>query len=130
MNPFIMFKTNFKNSAFALLRISASAMLLTNGVPKLERLISGNTDFPDPLGIGSLPSLLLTIFGEVIAPLFVILGYKTRPFALPPAITMLVAALVVHHSDPFNRKELALMFAVCFIFIFLVGPGKYSIDKS
>lgn len=125
-----MLKTNFKNTALALLRIGASAMMLTHGIPKINRLFADEITFSDPLGIGALPSLLLAIFGEVIAPAFIIIGFKTRLFAIPAAITMLVAGFIVHMDDPFARKEKALLFALCFIVVFLVGPGKYSIDKN
>ena len=125
-----MLKTNFKNTGLALLRIGASAMLLTHGIPKLSMLFADKIEFSDPLGIGALPSLLLALLGEFIAPIFIIIGYKTRLFAVPAAITMFVAALIVHMDDPFSRKEKALLFALCFVVIFLMGPGKYSIDRN
>lgn len=125
-----MIKTHFKNTALAILRIGSSAMLMTHGVPKISRLFADKIEFPDPLGVGALISLLLVILGEVIAPALIIIGFRTRLFSIFPAITMLVAAFIVHLDDPFARKEKALLFAMCFIVIFLVGPGKYSIDKN
>jgi putative oxidoreductase len=44
--------------------------------------------------------------------------------------TMLVAAFIVHLDDPFKRKELALLYLVGFLIIFLMGPGKYSVNKN
>ncbi len=114
----------------ALLRIAPSAFMLTHGLPKFQKLISGNTEFPDPLGIGQTPSLFLTVIGEFICPILIIVGFKTRWASIPSAITMLVAALVVHGADPFGKKELALLYAIVFIVIFLLGPGKYSIDRK
>ncbi|AWX46236.1 hypothetical protein HME9304_03268 [Flagellimonas maritima] len=114
----------------ALLRIAPSAFMLTHGLPKFQKLISGNTEFPDPLGIGKTPSLFLTVIGEFICPILIIVGFKTRWASIPSAITMLVAALVVHGADPFEKKELALLYAIVFIVIFLLGPGKYSIDRK
>jgi len=43
---------------------------------------------------------------------------------------MLVAAGMVHLSDPFGKKEKALLYLAMFIAIILLGPGKYSIDKK
>jgi putative oxidoreductase len=105
-------------------------MLLTHGIPKFQKLISGDFEFGDPIGIGPTPSLFLAVIGEFICPILIILGYKTRWAAIPPAITMLVAALIVHSADPFNVKEKALLFLSFFVVIMLVGPGRYSIDRK
>jgi putative oxidoreductase len=104
--------------------------MLTHGIPKFQKLISGNLEFGDPLGIGSTPSLFLAIIGEFVCPLLVIIGFKTRWSAMPTVITMAVAAFIVHGADPFKDKEKALLFLILFITIILLGPGKYSIDKK
>ena len=114
----------------ALLRILTSALLLTHGIPKLQRLFSGNFDFPDPIGIGSTPSFFLATLAEGICPFLIILGFKTRWAAIPPAIVMLVAALIFHAADPFGAKEKPLLFLVALVAIILLGPGKYSIDRK
>jgi putative oxidoreductase len=114
----------------AFLRISASALMLSHGIPKLQNLLSGNLEFGDPLGIGGSPSLFLAIIGEFVCPILIIVGYKTRWAAVPTAITMAVAAFIVHGADPFQTKEKALLFLICFVTIILLGPGKYSIDKK
>ncbi len=114
----------------ALLRIVPSAFLLTHGFPKFQKLISGNLEFANPLGIGEAPSLFLAVIGEFICPILMIIGLKTRWAAIPPTIIMLVAAFVMHGADPIGKKELPLLYAVIFIVVFLLGPGKYSIDKK
>ena len=114
----------------ALLRILPSAMMLTHGFPKFQKLLSGNTEFANPIGIGAAPSLFLCVVGEFICPILIIIGFKTRWAAIPAAITMAVAAFIVHGADPFGKKELALLYFVIFVVIFLLGPGKYSIDKK
>lgn len=114
----------------ALLRIAPSAMMLSHGIPKFQKLISGNFEFGDPIGIGAAPSLFLTVIGEFLCPILIIIGFKTRWAAIPSAITMLVAGFIVHGADPFATKEKAMMYAVFFIAIALLGPGKYSIDRK
>lgn len=114
----------------AVLRILPSAFLLSHGIPKLQKLLNGDFEFADPIGIGATPSLFLAVIGEVICPVLVIIGYKTRWATLPILIVMVVAAFIVHASDPFGRKELALLYLVCFAVIMLLGPGRYSIDKK
>ena len=112
-----------------LLRILPSALLLTHGIPKFQKLISGDFEFGDPIGIGPTPSLFLAVIGEVVCPILLIIGYKTRWSAVPPAIVMVVAAFIVHAADPFGVKEKALLFLSFFIVIILLGPGRYSVDK-
>lgn len=121
---------NFTDFALAFFRISISGMMLVHGIPKIERLFSSPIEFGDPIGVGPTLSLILALIGEVIAPLFIIVGFKTKLAAIPAAITMFVAAFIVHLEDDFGTKEKALLYLVCFIVIFLVGPGKYAIDNK
>lgn len=114
----------------AILRILPSIFLLTHGWGKFNRLISGNFEFPDPIGIGASPSLFLAVIGEFVCPILIIIGFKTRWAAIPAAITMFVAAVIHHSADPFGTKEKALLFLVVFIVIFLLGPGRFSVDRK
>lgn len=114
----------------AFLRIVPSAFMLTHGIPKFQKLIAGNIEFANPIGIGAAPSLFLTVVGEFLCPILLIIGFKTRWAAVPAALTMFVAAFIVHGADPFGKKELALLYFVCFTAVFLLGPGKFSIDRK
>ncbi|MFT6369988.1 MAG: putative oxidoreductase [Maribacter sp.] len=114
----------------AFFRISMSAMMLTHGLPKLQKLISSDFEFADPISIGAAPSLFLTVIAEFICPTLIIIGYKTRLASIPTIITMLVAAFIVHATDPFAAKEKALLYLVAFVAIALLGPGKYSVDRK
>jgi len=118
------------NLGLAFLRVSSAALIMTHGIPKFQKLLSGDFEFGDPLGLGGAPSLFLAIIGEFVCPILVIIGFKTRWAAVPTAITMAVAAFIVHGADPFGVKEKALLFLVLFVTIMLLGPGKYSIDKK
>jgi putative oxidoreductase len=111
-----------------LLRVGYSLLLMTHGFPKLGKLFSDEIKFSDPLSVGDGNSLFLTVLGEFVAPLFIIIGYKTRLFSFFPAFTMLIAAFVVHFEDPFGKKELAILYLLGFVLVMLFGPGKYSID--
>ena len=114
----------------AILRILPSAFMITHGYPKLLNLINGNTEFANPLGIGQAPSLFLTVIAEFLCPVLIIIGFKTRWAAIPTAFTMFIAAFVINGGGPFGKKELALLYLVVFLVVFLLGPGKYSIDKK
>ena len=122
-------KNNLPNLALAILRIGASAMLLTHGIPKIQMLFADTISFPDPLGVGVSISLTLAVIGEAIAPLFILVGFRTKLASVIAMITMLVAGLIHHSNDPFATKEKAFLFALIFLVVFLAGPGKYSIDK-
>jgi putative oxidoreductase len=119
-----------KDIGLAFFRIAVSAMMLFHGLPKFQKLIAGNFEFGNPLGIGAAPSLFLAVIGEFVCPILIIIGFKTRWAAIPAAITMLVAAVIVHGEDPFGTKEKALFYLVAFVTIALLGPGKFSIDKK
>ena len=113
-----------------ILRFGFSIGLMTHGYEKFLKVIHGNFKFGDPIGIGITPSLILATFGEFIAPIFVIIGWKTRLFSIFPASIMLVAFAIAHDGDPFSRKEKSLMYLIAFIVIYFIGPGKYSVDKE
>jgi len=119
------------NIALLILRVVfAGSMLYGHGLGKLNRLLEGNLSFSNPLGIGEIPTLILAIFSEFLAPIFIIIGYKTKFFSFFPAATMFVAAFIVHWGDPFGRVEKALLFLTVFVILMMTGPGKYSIDRK
>jgi putative oxidoreductase len=106
-------------------------MMLTHGWAKLMKLTAGGEiKFYNFMGMGPEISLALAVIGELIAPLLIIVGFKTRYAALPAAFTMGVAAFIVHGADPLGEKELALMYFLSFFMIMLTGPGAYSLDKK
>ncbi len=122
-----MANKNF-NLELLILRIGFSGLMLTHGIPKLSLLFETPIKFLDPIGLGATTSLILALIGEVVAPILVLIGFKTKWATLPIIITMAVAAFVVHITDPIGVKEKALLYLIGFIVIFLAGPGKYSID--
>lgn len=125
-----MIQRKFPDLAALILRIGLGGMMLTHGYPKMMKLISGDFQFPDPLGVGALPSLSLAVGSEVLCSILVIVGFKTRYAAFPLAITMAVAAFIVHAADPFKRKEMALLYLVGFVFLMLNGGGRFSVDRG
>lgn len=121
--------TNY-NLGLLLLRLGFGGMMLTHGIPKMMKMLSGDFSFGDPIGIGEPASLVLAVLGEVVFPILVIIGFKTRLSAIPVIITMAVAAFIVHAADPFGTKEMALLYLIGFIAIAVLGAGKYSVDRK
>ena len=111
------------------LRVSTGLMMAVgHGYGKMANLFAGKTSFPDPFGIGSLPSLILAAGAEFICALMIVIGFKTRAAAVPLVITMLVAAFMIHGQDPWAKKEFALLYAVPFFTLIFTGGGRYALD--
>ncbi len=111
-----------------ILRIIAGGYMMTHGVPKLMKLLNGDMGFADPIGVGPEFSLVLTVLAEFVCALFILIGFKTKWSTIPLIITMLVAAFIVHGSDPWGKKELAIIYMGMYMVIGLIGAGKYSVD--
>lgn len=119
------------NVALLFLRVSFSLFILVlHGIPKVQNLFSGDIQFANIFGMGETVSLVLATLAEVVLPILIILGYKTRLASVPLIITMAVAAFVFHGADPISVQEKPLLFLCGFLTILLAGAGKYSIDKK
>ncbi len=118
------------NLSLLIFRVGVSAMMITHGWGKFEKVINGEFQFGDPLGIGVEASLILAAFGEFICSILVILGLATRFAAVPVMITMLVAWQISHAGDPFSTQEKSVFYLLSFLFILIAGPGKYSLDQK
>jgi putative oxidoreductase len=110
------------------LRLLVGGFMLTHGLPKLQNFEDLSTVFPDPLGVGSSLSLGMIVFAEVVCSILLILGLFTRLASIPLIIGMAVAAFLIHANDPFNVKEMALLYMGIYVVIALIGAGKYSVD--
>lgn len=124
MNEFL------NNAGLLIFRVLISAfMMFGHGLGKFQKLVSGNEiKFLDPFGLGATFSLTLAAFAEFFAAGLVIIGLFTRFSSLSLIITMGVAAFIAHADDPFSRQEKSLMYLTSFILLFLVGPGKFSLQ--
>lgn len=65
---------------------------------------------------------------EVVGGVLLAIGLLTRPAALFIGFTMLIAGFVIHASDPFQHKELALMYLAVSLLFAIKGAGRYSVD--
>lgn len=110
-------------------RIIFGTLLMSHGIQKLMNFSELSLAFPDPLDLGSNFSLILAIFGELACPAAFIIGFLYRLAMIPMIFTMSVAFFVVHGNDPFAVKELAFVYLVIFILLYIAGPGKFAIDR-
>ncbi len=111
------------------LRLGVGGMLAcSHGWGKLMKFSIIAPHFPDPLGLGSTPSLALMVFAEFFCAIAVGLGFLTRAAAIPIVFGMCIAAFVVHMDDPWSKKEFALLYVIPFLTLMFTGGGKYSLD--
>ena len=113
-----------------LLRVIFGSLMLVHGWGKFHMMLSGDIQFADPIGLGETPSLYLSVFAELFCAGFVMIGLCTRLACIPLMITMLVAIFIVHGSDPLEKKELAILYLAAFYVIYLLGPGRLSLDQQ
>ena len=114
--------------AILILRIGFAGFLLTHGYGKMQSLLDGDHDFPDPLHVSPIVSQIMAVFSEFFCSLLLMVGLLSRPVAAILVVCMAVIAFVVHGPDPLGDKEHALLFLIAFVVILLTGPGKYSLD--
>ena len=112
------------------LRLGAGgALAFGHGLAKVQKVLSGNFEFGDPIGIGTAASLILAALAEFVCSLAVAAGLWTRYTAIPPLVTMAVAVFVVHAKDPWARKELAALYLIAFLTLVLAGGGRFALDS-
>ncbi len=129
-----------------ILRVGVGGFLAIHGWGKVQMILDGQyAEFGDPIGLGPGPSLFLAAGAEFVCSLLVMVGLATRLAAIPPVITMAVAALKVHGADPWtmgeaarrffaqeseswSSKEPALLFLIPVLALALTGAGRFSLD--
>lgn len=109
------------------MRVFIGMLFMMHGLDKAVNfnILVGN--FPDPLGIGPFATLLLVVFAELFCAIFFIFGLLYRIIMIPMIIAMAVAFFVIHHSD-MTQGELAFLYFVIFILMYIAGPGRFSLD--
>jgi putative oxidoreductase len=105
------------------------AMLFNHGLDKLTHFSAHSATFPDPLGIGSAPSLALVTFAETAGAVLLVFGLLTRFAALTLMIDLGVAVLMVHKAAS-GAGELAFVYLAGYTALCFAGGGKFSLDKA
>ena len=116
------------NIAMLILRVGFAGLMIPHGYDKLVHFEAYSEKFVNFLGIGSSVSLALDIFAEFFCSLFVLIGLFTRLATIPLIIAMVVATTIAHKGQIFGEGEHSAMYAVGFLVLLLVGPGKISVD--
>ena len=113
-------------------RIFLSLIFLIAGIGKILN-IEGTIEYMESYGLAD---YLLTpaIIIEILFPILVIIGYKTKLSSLILSLFAVLLA-IIFHNDFSNQMQLMSFlknFAIAggFLIIFVKGAGKYSLDQK
>jgi putative oxidoreductase len=110
------------------LRITGCLMLVSvHGIPKLLHFDHELGLIEDPFGMGSLLTLSLAIFAEVLCPVFIVLGVLTRLATLPVLFLLAVSVIWVHPEWSLAEGQFAWLLLIVFSTIFVAGPGRLAL---
>ena len=119
------------------LRLSIGGLMLFHGVSKI---LSGPGPIIDVVNQNDLPAFAAygVYVGEVVAPIFVLLGIWTRPAALIMAINMIVAVALEHREQIFTLDkmsgawaiELPALYFLGSIALLFLGAGRFSFFRG
>ncbi|MBE8724390.1 DoxX family protein [Flavobacterium hungaricum] len=116
---------------FALLCFRAAIsfeLLIAHGLKKIGIGVTMAETVPNPLGLPEFLNQAFAIVANIIMPLFIAAGLFTKIATLPILAVTLTGYFLVHFQDPIAVKDVPFMYSVCFLYIMIVGPGKFSLD--
>lgn len=125
-----------ENMAKLILRVMVGGLMLfhgihkaTNGIAPIKGMLTTH-HFPEMLGYG-------VYVGEILAPIFLIIGWKSRWWAGIIVFNMIVAIYLAHSKAFFTVSaqgawiiETPLLFLLASLVIVLTGSGKYAIIRD
>ncbi|KMQ61465.1 DoxX family protein [Chryseobacterium angstadtii] len=118
-----------KDIILLVVRVFVGFAMLSHGFPKLQMLLEGGKiEFYDFIGLGPLVTLILTVVAEFVCSILLILGLFTRISLGFLIFTMAMAAFLVHGADPFEKRELSLIYLSVYLLLMAFGAGKASVD--
>ena len=113
-------------------RILISTLFLINGIFKITNY-DGTVDWMEGYGV---PGILIipAIIIEILGPVLIILGYKTKITAAFLSLFCLVTA-IIFHSEFSNQMQLTsflknIALAGGFLFLVINGSKKFSLDNK
>jgi putative oxidoreductase len=133
---FILTKSNYQDISKLFVRVTCGGLLflhgshsLFHGIDHIKRMVA-SSGLPEFISYGN-------YVGEVIAPILVIVGYKSRIAALIIAFNMLMSIIIGHRDIVFQRNdfggwmiELNVFFMMTALAVFFSGAGTYSLSRG
>lgn len=117
-----------------ILRLSIGILMLMHGLAKL----SGLGFIKGMLAEAGLPAFVAygVYLGEIVAPLLIIVGFRTRLASVVYIVNVLVAIFMVHAADIFTLNqhggwgiELLGLYLFGAVTLFFTGGGKLSFSS-
>jgi putative oxidoreductase len=132
------FLGRYREAGLLLLRIGLGVMFIVHGLPMLLGGPAGwhkiGAMAMHPVGINFYPAFwgALAALSEVLGGILVVFGLWFRPACFFLALTLTMATIMhVKHRDDFNTVvSHAAEMAIVFYCLMLIGPGRFSVDKS
>lgn len=117
-----------------ILRITVAVIIFFHGWFKLMHGVGWIQDM-----LGGMGFLAYGVYlAELIAPILILVGFRTRLAALIIFVDMLTAILFVLHTSIFSINKMGggwaieteAMLMLCALAIFFTGSGKYGVSSS
>jgi len=124
-----------KDIGLLILRVSLGLMMLGHGINKL----AGIDGIMGMLSAKGIPSFIAygVYIGEIIAPLMMIIGWRTRLASAIFAVNMLIATVLVHPDYLFAigekgewKAELQGLYFFGALALMFTGAGRISLDRN
>lgn len=124
------------NLGLLILRLNFGVLMLFHGIHKLINGVDGIKGMLSEIG---LPGFLAygVHLGETIAPIMMIIGYRTKLAALVFTFVMVAAFAMAHTTDLFGLgksgawvHELITLFLLGGLGLFFTGGGKYAVSAG
>ncbi|MCK9491152.1 MAG: DoxX family protein [Sulfurimonas sp.] len=119
-----------------IIRLSLGIMMLFHGVDKIRNGIGGVKHLVTKAGLPEFFAYGVYV-GEVILPIFIILGLYARVASVGVAFTMIFAIFLAYggaflalgkHGAPV--MELPFLYLVLSLGVFFLGSGRYSLNSK
>jgi putative oxidoreductase len=126
------FKSN--DTGILIIRLTVGLLLLPHGISKL---INGIDWLGESLTKVGLPAIIRygVFIGEIIAPLLLVIGYRTRIASLIVAFNMFMTIFLAKRDQLFVIRggwaiELNALFLLGALALFFTGGGKYCVSTK
>lgn len=126
----IAYQSRSFDFSLLILRLGFGILMMPHGYAKLMGFAEKSDKFMTFMGFSGPASLSLTIFAELFCAGLVAFGLFTRLATIPLIVATIVIVFVAHEGDIFDSASSGFFYLLVYTVIFLLGPGKYSLDYT
>lgn len=126
----------YRDFGILLLRVGLGVMFVYHGAPKVAggpEMWTGLGGAMANFGVTSMPALwgFMAAVSELGGGVCLILGLAVRPACILLLATMIVAATYhLARGDGLSVAAHAIEVGIVFLALVIIGPGRFSIDKT